>query len=397
VTGRVPITIASQAGVTSSTVSTTPEKAAPLIEPFSRWLEARLRGEAEGLFEAFELASVELPPAGQSGTTVLFTVNWKVGGVPQSIDIVLRVQPGGHHIFHKPDIIREFAIMKGIAAASQVPVPSMLWKEPDPSVLGAPFIVMSRVRGTVPQGKPSIHLVGWLPTLQPSQRTMLYRNGIDALAALHRVDWRRSHAFLSREQKDKNDLKSHLERFEAWHRWAAKGRNYELIEAALDHLKAQAASIDEGEPVLVWGDARMGNVMFGDDFGVAAVLDWEVASIGPAGIDVGYWLMMDDFHSDANGVPRLPGVPDRAATLARYEEMLGHKVPDTEYFELLGAAQMAITLIRQSDSRVASGAIPADSRLAHENAFTQMIARRLGLPIPPLSAEFLAHRQIRKS
>ena len=396
-TGKVPRTITPQAGAASSTVATTPEKAAPLIEPFSRWLEARLRSEADGSFAAFELASVELPPAGQSGTTVLFAVNWKAGNAPQSIDIVLRVQPGGHHIFHKPDIIREFDVMAGIAAASQVPVPRMLWKEPDASVLGAPFIVMSRVRGTVPQGKPSINLVGWLPTLQPAERTLLYRNGIDALAALHRIDWRRSHAFLSREQNDKNDLQSHLERFESWHRWAAKGRTYDLIEAALVHLKARAASIDEGEPVLVWGDARMGNVMFGDDFEVAAALDWEVASIGPAGIDVGYWLMMDDFHAGANDVPRLPGSPDRATTLACYEEMLGHPVPDTEYFELLGATQMAITLIRQSDARVASGAIAADSRLAHENAFTQMIARRLGLPVPPLSAEFLAHRLVKKS
>lgn len=396
-TGKDSIPVLPIAEATISTVSTTPEKAAPLIEPFSRWLEQRLRADAAGEFDTFELASVELPPAGQSGTTILFTVNWKAGGVAQSIDIVLRVQPGGHHIFHKPDIIREFDIMAGIAAASQVPVPRMLWKEPDASVLGAPFIVMSRIRGTVPQGKPSINLVGWLPTLQPAERGALYRNGIDALAALHRMDWRRSHDFLFREQDGRNDLKSHLERLENWYGWAAKGRTYKLIEAALAHLRTHAAAVDEGDPVLVWGDARMGNVMFDNDFKVAAVLDWEVASIGPAGIDVGYWLMMDDFHSDANGVARLPGSPDRATTLARYEKMAGRTVPDTEYFELLGATQMAITLIRQSDSRVASGAIAADSRLAHENAFTQMIARRLGLPVPPLSAEFLAHRQVKKA
>ena len=79
-TGKVPPIITPQAGSASSTVATTPEKAAPLIEPFSRWLEARLRAETDGSFAAFELASVELPTAGQSGTTVLFTVNWKAGG-----------------------------------------------------------------------------------------------------------------------------------------------------------------------------------------------------------------------------------------------------------------------------------------------------------------------------
>ena len=95
----------------------------------------------------------------------------------------------------------------------------------------------------------------------------------------------------------------------------------------------------------------MGNVMYADDLHVAALLDWEVASIAPPEIDVGYWLMMDDFHSDANGVARLPGTPDREQTLARYEEKAGRTLGDIGYFELLGAAQMAITLIRQSDAR----------------------------------------------
>ena len=69
-----------------------------------------------------------------------------------------------------------------------------------------------------------------------------------------------------------------------------------MIDAAIEHLKSRASSVDQGAPVLLWGDARMGNIMFDDSHAVAAMLDWEVASIGPAGIDVGYWLMMDDFQ-----------------------------------------------------------------------------------------------------
>ena len=53
---------------------------------------------------------------------------------------------------------------------------------------------------------------------------------------------------------------------------------------------------------------------------------------------------------------------------------------------------MATTLIRQADRRVALGLAPPANRMGHDNTVTQMIARRLGLAVPELSADYLAHR-----
>ena len=53
---------------------------------------------------------------------------------------------------------------------------------------------------------------------------------------------------------------------------------------------------------------------------------------------------------------------------------------------------MATTLIRQADFRVANGLAVADTRMGHDNAVTQMLARRLGLPVPNLSPDYIAHR-----
>ena len=55
---------------------------------------------------------------------------------------------------------------------------------------------------------------------------------------------------------------------------------------------------------------------------------------------------------------------------------------------------MATTLIRQADARVARGLAPPDTRMGHDNTVTQMIARRLGLPVPDLSPDYLAHRGV---
>jgi aminoglycoside phosphotransferase (APT) family kinase protein len=296
-------------------------------------------------------------------------------------------------IFRAPDVLREFAVLEGLAA-TPVPVPRVRWAEADPTVLGAPFFVMDAVRGRVPLAKPSIHAVGWLPTLTTAERARLWSSALDALVAVHAVDWTSAHRFLLDGDAANGALAAHVDRLADWYRWAAAGRDYPITDAALDHVLACHATTATGPPVLVWGDARVGNMIFGDDHTLAAVIDWEGAAIGPAAIDVGRWLFFDDFATEAAGVERLPGWPDRATTIARYEERSGRHLRDLEFYETMQALVIATTLIRQADARVARGLAPPDTRMGHDNAVTRMLAARLGLPRPPLSPDYLAHRGI---
>jgi aminoglycoside phosphotransferase (APT) family kinase protein len=135
-------------------------------------------------------------------------------------------------------------------------------------------------------------------------------------------------------------------------------------------------------------------MIFGADHRCAAAIDWEVVTIGAAGIDLGHWLFFDAFATTACGVERLSGWPDRDATVARYEALSGRRVADLEFFELLEELFIATTLIRQADMRVERGVAPPDTRMGHDNAVTQMLARRLGLPVPDLSPDYLAHRAV---
>src|SRR5690606_10035191 len=85
---------------------------------------------------------------------------------------------------------------------------------------------------------------------------------------------------------------------------------------------------------LIWGDARFGNMIFDDDFGVRAVLDWEMAGVGPAEVDLGWSFAIRRSIQLGNGLPldaELPGFPDRATTLDRYAQRLGRLVQNLDW------------------------------------------------------------------
>jgi aminoglycoside phosphotransferase (APT) family kinase protein len=356
-----------------------------LRAPLAKWLAPRLESVE------VRIRGLDRPAGGQSNDTILFEAEWDDHGRARRDDFVLRREQTEHHIFRAPDVIREFRVLEGLAS-SWVPVPRVRWAEPDPTVLGAPFFVMHAVVGNVPLAKPSIHSHGWLPTLTVNERTRLWNSAVDALVAIHAVDWRASHAFLLDGDPANGTFAAHLARVADWYRWATYGREHPITDTALERLQEARNPIDAGPPALVWGDARIGNMIFGADHRVAAVIDWEVASIGPPEIDVGHWLFFDRFATEAAGIEPLPGWPDRAATVARYEERSGRTLVDLERFEMLEELVIATTLIRQADARVARGLAPPDTRMGLDNTVTQMLARRVGLPVPELSPDYVAHR-----
>jgi aminoglycoside phosphotransferase (APT) family kinase protein len=359
--------------------------------PLARWLTTALAAEAGAPVADMRLSRFERPSAGQSSDNVLFSASWTEGSAPKSRDLVLRRQPSAG-VFLTPDVVRECRVLQGLEGASRVPVPHVLGFETDPDLLGAPFFVMDRVRGRVPAAKPSIHSVGWLPTLTTAERELMWQSAIEVLVAIHDVDWRTTHQFLLDADESSTGLQAHIGRFVEWYAWTTDGRSFPITDAAMESIASERASVDGGDPVLVWGDARPGNMIFDADNRCAAAIDWEVATIGPAGIDLGHWLFFDAFATTACGVERLAGWPDRDTTVARYEALSRRTVADLEFFELLEALFIATTLIRQADMRVSRGLASAGTRMGHDNAVTQMIARRLGLPVPELSPDYLAHR-----
>jgi aminoglycoside phosphotransferase (APT) family kinase protein len=354
-----------------------------LEAPLAAWIADRL-GATEVI-----MAGMERPAAGQSNDTILCVA--VADG--QERHLVVRIQAGGPAIFRRPDVLREARVLRGLAP-SDVPVPRVLWTEADPAVLGAPFFVMERIAGRVPLGKPSIHTVGWLPLLTAGERAGMWASALDVLVAVHDVDWRATPDLQLDDDGTGDSLSASVATLTEWYRWSAAGREFPITDAAVAELTERARALEGGEPVLLWGDPRVGNMIFGDDHTVAAAIDWETATIGCAERDVAHWLFFDEFQTDAVGIARLAGWPDRETTISRYESQSGRRLRDLAFFDIMAELFMATTLIRQADARVARGLAPESTRMGHDNTVTQMLASRLGLPLPDLSPDYLAHRGV---
>lgn len=345
-----------------------------LTDALARWASGHLRAA-----DAVEVALHRKPRSGQSNETVPFTATWPGG----RLDGVARVQPE-RPMFLDADVRREARVLDALGAAG-LPVPRVLGVVDGAR---APFFVMELVAGHVPFGRPSVQRDPWLLDLDAAGRRELWTDAMRTMTAVHGVDVAAVRVALATTPEEETVV-ADVERTAAWLAWAAQGRRFPVLEQAVDVLRSWAPTFaPSSPPVAVWGDARLGNMIVGDDLRVAAAIDWETASIGPREVDLGWWLMMDDYATEAVGVERLDGFPSPEDTRASYELRAGVRTTDLDRFELLGALKLAITLLRTADALVDRGVIDPDSRFAHDNVPTQMVARRLGIRVPDLSPDY---------
>jgi len=358
-------------------------------ERVQRWLAGQ-----PAFGEGTRLESIEPMAGGQSSDLLRMTCTLPGRIAPENF--VIRREPRSKQIFLQADIRREYRVMDGLSAAGRVPVPTMLALESGSDVLDAPFLVMAEVNGEAPLGKPSNHVAGLLTRLSKETRAHLWGSAMEALVGIHASDWRTSHPFLAKELGSRSGLERHLDRLRRWYAWTTRGRPFAVTDVALDYLETCRPDADPEREVLLWGDARPGNMLFDPAGNVVAVLDFENALIGPASLDVGYWVMMDRFHADMIDVERLPGWPDEAETIARYEAFSGRTVADLDYYIVLAAFFIATTMIRATDLSIESGRLSSASTMGHANTATQIIAHVLGSPIPELSPDYVEIRQLRR-
>ena len=238
------------------------------------WLRAKLPAATD--LRMSELVAPQ--SSGFSNETLLFELAWSADGREQNEKLVVRIQPTGYQIFPEYDLSLQFRVMERLAS-TEVPVPKMFWLEEDPGILGAPFYVMGQVAGRVPTDNPPYHMGGWMHDISPEARARIWWGGIESLAKIHRVDVRAADLeFLDRPELGADGLEQELSYYERYLGWAARDRDQPIAEAALDWLQKNKP---KDEPtVLTWGDARIGNIIF-DGTSPAAVLDWEMACLGP--------------------------------------------------------------------------------------------------------------------
>jgi len=352
------------------------------------WLASK-QPDAQGI----TVTDVHVPGAGGlSNETVLFTANWRDAEGEQSQGMVARVQPDGPGVFPDYDLRKEAAVISALAEHSPVPVPRVYFFEDDPSLFGAPFLVMQRIDGRIPADDPPFTAAGWVLDLTPDQRRRMWHNSIDVLAQIHSVDWRAIGLDFLDTPENHSGLDAGLAQWRRTFEWAAEGEPNPTIEAALRWLDEHRPDHDEPK-VLNWGDARVGNMIFNDDLAPAGVLDWEMLVLASREQELGWWLFLMRHHTEGVDRPLPAGILDRGQTIDYYEQTTGHKLHDLDYYEVLAGTRLAILMVRAAHMMIGAGLLPPDSPMAQSNPASQLVARLLDLPAPTgTTTSFIGNR-----
>lgn len=236
---------------------------------------------------------------------------------------VLRRPPVGHLLASAHDVLREHRIITALAGTG-VPVAPVVGSCDDPDVTGAPFYVMAFVDGTV------LHDRAAAEQLDVPARRRAAESMVDVLATLRGVD--PDAVGLGDFAKRTDYLGRQLRR---WHgQWeAAATRPMPGMVPLHDWLVAHKP--EEGPSGIVHGDFRLGNVIHAPDGTVAALLDWELCTLGPPAADLSYllsWWADPDGGTRADMASAAEGFPDRGQLVAWYEERTGARADDLDYW-----------------------------------------------------------------
>jgi aminoglycoside phosphotransferase (APT) family kinase protein len=341
----------------------------------SRWLATK---SDEG--SAPEVFDVQAPAAnGFSNETILCRTRSADG---EERRLVVRVAPTKHLLFMDADFSTQYRAMRALAdGGSAVPVPRLGPYEDDPQYLGVPFFTMDHVEGQVPSDNIPYTLGGWVMEATPEQQQRMWWSGIDALAAVHRTDWRSLRLdWLSNPARGKPGLEQQMSYYRDFLDWATQGERVPVIESTWQWLE-QHQPAEDGDVVISWGDSRIGNIIW-DDFRAAAVVDWEMASLAQPELDLGWWLYFDRQFAEGLGVSRPAGFGSHDETIERYSQLMGRPMNDIFYYEVFSGFRFAIVMYRLSKLAFGSDIMEQESNMATNNIATQLLAKMLDLEPP---------------
>lgn len=348
-----------------------------LRDRLARWLAMRLGEGSDPVVSEVSTPST----TGMSSESLLFDASWSDGPTRHSGSFVARVapDPGDVPVFPKYDLELQYKVLKLVGEQSDVPVPRVRWLELEESHLGAAFFVMDRVEGRVPPDVMPYPMGSWLFDADAADQRRLQDATVAVLASLHSIDVNAHDTeFLALDVPGETALQRHVESQRCYYDWVRGERRFPLLERAFEWLKANWPA-DEGRTVISWGDSRIGNILY-DGFTPVAVLDWEMAALGPPGIDLGWCIFIHDFFEDIThrmGMPGMPHFMRREDVVATYEKHSGQRLPDVRFFEVYAALRHGIVMTRVHARRVhfegAEWPEDLDAAIMHREVLEQML------------------------
>ena len=250
----------------------------------------------------------------------------------------LRRPPLGKRLGSAHDMGREHKVVSALGP-TEVPVAPVVGLCQDESVNEAPFYVMDFVEGPILRGLSEADAFP-----EESDRQAIGERVADTLVAIHAVD--PDAVGLGDLGRKEDYVARQLHRWQGqWEK--SKTRDLPAIDAVHERLAARIP--EQGPATLVHGDYRLDNMILTEGGGVAAVVDWELCTLGDPLADVGllmvYWPDPGD-ELLALGQPAslAPGFPSREELRTRYAERSGRDLSQLDFFVALGYWKLAIIL-----------------------------------------------------
>ena len=270
-------------------------------------------------------------------------------------ELVLR-HPPPHKRANSDETMRREARLLLALESTDVPIPHLIAACPSVNVLGSAFYVMQSVSGFAPTlgvPEPYASNADW-------QRQMGLSMA-DAIAALGRVDhesvglgdFGRAENWLERQVER---WRSHLSSYEGTPNYP--GHGIEGVDALGGWLDAHRPA--KWRPGIIHGDFHFANVMFAYEMpAVAAMVDWELGTIGDPLLDLGHLLAtFPATDGNAAGVGSgLPGLPSRAALIDRYADSSNRDITTMTWYQVLACYRLGI-ILEGTNARAFAGLAP---------------------------------------
>jgi aminoglycoside phosphotransferase (APT) family kinase protein len=263
---------------------------------------------------------------------------------------IMRIPPPGADARRHDGLRRELTLLTALKG-TDVPHGELVAGCPHPDVLGGPFYLMKEIDGWSPDGA-----TGW-PAPYDTQlelRAPLAYGLVEGCALLSRVDWEaRGLANFGRPDN------FHDRQVDRWLAFLSgyQFRDLPGLDEAAQWLRRSRPR--QWKPGIMHGDYQFANVMFRNETParLAAVIDWEMTTIGDPLLDLGWALLAFGSEADDMTAARyldLAGLPPRDDLLQHYETISGRSTEDIDYYVVLARWKLGIVL-EMSYARYVSG------------------------------------------
>ena len=252
---------------------------------------------------------------GLAGQSYSFELETGAGGAAKRKRLVLRLAPEGVRPVGTADVVRQARIMKSLAGTA-VPVPPVRWMDDDPAAFGRPYFIVGFVQGDkLAEGEREY---------SAADQQRFARSIVKTLAALHSLPWEPRTAIWG----DPRPLLEEMQQFDA------------LLDRPMLDPKTTAGSAELRERLratmpaapqigCVHGDFQWSNSLCAGE-GVQVVIDWELAQIGAALIDLGWLCLFSDRKSWIDHALIPPHAPSPEEIADIYRESVTWAVSDAD-------------------------------------------------------------------